>query len=110
MEQNKFNLGKKIYFIDFIGKKVNEGEINSISISSSGYAVYSVIIEGKAYSLEKAIIFDTLEEAEAKLPYYLKTQQEMIDISKDAEDRIQALRVSIIGQPDIRITKDDKSI
>lgn len=95
-------VGDKVFFTDLKKKAVLEGIIYGITVSSTGYILYGILCQdGSKTTKERACVFTSLEEAQQKLPQQIKIHDEMEAILKESQSKMDALRLQIIGNPEV---------
>lgn len=92
-------LGKTVYYINFKEKTVESGRIKQVHPTSSGYEAYLILHEDKVLQVESSICYDTEETAREHLDHLVSVNEEMNAISAEAKNKIDALRISILGEP-----------
>lgn len=96
-------IGKEVYFVDLKDREIKIGTVVTDIISQSGYEVYVVLgVDGKKYSKDLPLVFETLEEAEEKLQDILKWSDEMEQYQKQTTETLDAMREKIIGKPNFK--------
>lgn len=97
---NNENMYKKLYCLDFKNNAVVTVRIIATEISDNGYIMHTVLTkDGIMSSVDDAIVFYTLPEAEEALANWKPVNDEIIKIMNDSNKVIDKLRVSINGNP-----------
>ena len=93
------NMFKNVYFISFKENAVLNGALIQTVINEAGYIVHTIAAKNTFYSVDDAIVFDNLAEAQAALVKYKPINDEIIRLMKDTNKKIDELRDRINGKP-----------
>lgn len=102
-------LGKKIYYVDLDDNEVKEGIINAEMIDTHGYRSYRIQTEsGNTYRI-KPYVYSDYESAITSLNVMKPIADEMKRIQKEAQDKIDALRLELNGEPEFEVENGEDS-
>lgn len=93
------NMYKQVYFLSFRNKTILTGRIIATEISDNGYIMHTVKTKDNLYSIDDAIVFDDLKEAEQSLEKWQPINNEIIRLTNSTNDTIDRLRETINGKP-----------
>lgn len=105
-ERKNKMLGKEVFFIDMNSKDVKQGVVLSSLISQSGYVVHIIFTGTEKKNVESALIFNSKQEAEQRLPVVLKIKDDMEVKEKQVTDELDTLRELVIGKPEYKELAD----
>lgn len=100
-------LGSKVFFIDMKTRDVKEGVVLSVIISQSGYIVNIIVDKDGKHNVENALVFNTKEEAEKRLPEVLTIKESMDAKAKETEKVLDTMRELVIGKPEFKELADE---
>lgn len=96
-------LGKTIYYLDFKNKKVETAVVIDEHITSTGYGAYMARTSDKVlHQVEMAICYKTQEEAEQELVKKQPLVDEMNELRKSTDNKLNEMRDTLIGKPDMK--------
>ena len=95
-------IGSEVYFIDAKGRDVKKGVVLQIILSQSGYVIYNILADGKMHNVERALIFDTKEQADEYIKPFIEVSNKMDALNKQTTDELNAMRESVIGKPEFK--------
>lgn len=93
------NMYKVVHFLRFGENAVLTGRLVSTEISENGFIMHTVLSGDQYYSLDNAIVFDDLNEAQEALKEWKPINDEIIRIMDDSNAAIDRLREEINGKP-----------
>lgn len=94
------NVGEKLFCFDTKTKNIFEATFVGSFVSTTGYELYAVLnSKGEKKSLELVHCHKTKEAAEAHKDRILPMMAEGDKIAKEAEKKIDEIRIKIIGEP-----------
>lgn len=94
-------LGNKIYFIDAANNKVDEGVVLGLSVNEQGHKVYSVKTnDGKFIVNFCSLCFENKEDAEKILPEKFKINEEIKQLQKETNKKIDDKLDELRGKPE----------
>lgn len=95
-------IGSEVYFIDAKGRDVKKGVILQIILSQSGYVIYNILADQKMHNVERALIFETKEHADAYIKKFIEVSDKMDALNKQTTDELDAMRETVIGKPEFK--------
>ena len=97
-----FMLGQKVYYLKLSEENPNifDGVVFAETISPKGRRMYGIKTqEGKVYK-ESAYVFRDKELAKAAFDAMLPMAQEIYKIQNEAQEKIDAIRDKLLGEPE----------
>ena len=92
-------LGNTVYYLNFKDKKVTEGIVKDMHITSTGYGAYLLLTEDGLKQAEISICFDTYDEALKVFEEKSKIADEMKMLIEETNNKVESLRKQLIGEP-----------
>ena len=106
---NMIFISNKVYFIDLKEKKVGEGVVNGLTVSSTGYLLYVIkLANGQQITKESAFVYASRKEATEAMNKQIPISDEMNKKAKAAQNELDALREKVIGKPEFPTLKETK--
>ena len=94
-------LGKDVYYFEPKTKEIKSGVVVGANISDTGYILYSILPDqGQVFRLEEKHIHLTKDSAEQHAIEKTPIIQEADRIIKEATEKVNKLRLQVIGEPD----------
>lgn len=95
-------LGKKVFFLNFKDKKVNEGLIIEAHISTGGYESYIIQTDAGDVQMERSLCYTDKEKAELALSKKQPLSDKMNELAKKTTKRIDNMRIQLLGKPNLK--------
>lgn len=96
-------LGKKVYYVDLDNNEVKEGIVTAEMIDTHGYRSYRIQTnEDYTYRI-KPYVHPDYESAISTLEVMKPIADEMRRLQKEAQDKIDALRLELNGKPEFEV-------
>lgn len=93
-------LGNKIYYIDTTNRNIGCGVIIGYSVNEQGFDTYGIKTEEGLHLVHLAsLCFEAEEKAAERLPEVLAINDEIKNIQKDANHKIDFLLEQLRGKP-----------
>lgn len=101
-------LGNTVYFLDFKNNTVKEGVVYDEHITSSGYPAYQILTGDSFIQLEQSLCCITKEGAEQKLLELKPLADEITELAKSSQSKIDNMREQLLGVPTLSHLKGIK--
>lgn len=101
-------LGDTVYFLDFKNNTVKEGVVYDEHITSSGYPAYQILTGDNFIQLEQSLCHQVKEHAEQKLLELKPLADEITELAKSSQAKIDAMREQLLGKPTLSHLKGIK--
>lgn len=99
-------LGQTVYFIDMNDGNVKEGVVLSSVISQTGYVVHIIFTGTERKNVESALVFNSKEDADKRLPEVLCIKDDMEQKEKEVANVLDTMRELVIGKPEFKELAD----
>lgn len=103
---NKYKMGQFVFFINMKDEKVEKGQVLSIGISTDGYILYTISVDGSIQSREQEYVFPTLEKAEQNAQKFYDIKHKMEELNNSTKEKLDAMRKKIIKEPQFTEIKE----